>query len=92
MVARVALVFAVGLVGIAAGAGLATIAVGASEAPPATHPQIVSSSTGLQSFLWVYDDAARMVTFCFTAASPPNGPQYDFSCRRHAISEAISQN
>lgn len=69
-----------------------TIAMGASEAPPATRPQIVSSSTNLQSFLWVYDDAERTITFCFTAASPATGPQYDFSCRKHALSDASAAN
>jgi hypothetical protein len=91
---RAALFIATGVLGLVAGAGLVTIAMGASEAPPPpppVHPQIVSSSTNLQSFLWVYDDTGRTVTFCFTAASPPNGPQYDFSCRSHTITDAVTQ-
>lgn len=81
-----------GAIGVAAGAGLLTIAMGASEAPPVMRPQIVSSSTNLQSFLWVYDDAEHTITFCFTAASPATGPQYDFSCRKHAATDASASN
>jgi hypothetical protein len=93
---RVRLIVASGVVGVAAGAGLAAIAMGASAPPPAqqqsTRPQIVSSSTNLQSFLWVYDDIGRTITFCFTAASPPTGPQYDFSCRSHPMNDATTMN
>ncbi|HUC64662.1 MAG TPA: hypothetical protein VMA53_04485 [Stellaceae bacterium] len=94
MLNRAALFIACGVLGLVAGAGLVTLAMGASEAPqPAPiRPQIVSSSTNLQSFLWVYDDTGRTVTFCFTAASPANGPQYDFSCRSHPISDAVTPN
>jgi hypothetical protein len=96
LLTRVALVTASGLVGLAAGAGLLTIAMGASEAPPpstpSTHPQIVSSSTNLQSFLWVYDDTGRTITLCYTAATPPTGPQYDFSCRTHPVTDGTGTN
>jgi hypothetical protein len=96
LLSRVALVAASGLVGLAAGVGLLTIAMGASEAPPpstpSARPQVVSSSTGLQSFLWVYDDTGRTITFCYTAATPPTGPQYDFSCRTHPVSDGTATN
>lgn len=95
MLNRAALLIASGVLGLVAGAGLVTIAMGASEAPPPAppaRPQIVSSSTNLQSFLWVYDDASRTITFCFTAASPPTGPQYDFSCKSHSMSDAATTN
>jgi hypothetical protein len=92
---RAGLIVASGVIGVAAGAGLVAIAMGASE-PPAQQqpmrPQIVSSSTNLQSFLWVYDDIGRTITFCFTAATPPTGPQYDFSCRSHPMNEAATLN
>lgn len=91
MVTRFGLAAALGIVGFAAGAGLMTVALGASAPPPMTHPQIVSSSTNLQSFLWVFEEGSRTITFCFTAASPPSGPQYDFSCRTHPLNEAVTQ-
>lgn len=92
MLTRARLIVASGVLGVAAGAGLLTIAMGAAEAPPMLRPQIVSSSTNLQSFLWVYDDVERTITFCFTAASPATGPQYDFTCRKHAIGDATAAN
>jgi len=92
---RAALLIATGVLGLVAGAGLVTIAMGASEAPPPAppaRPQIVSSSTNLQSFLWVYDEAGHTITFCYTAATPPTGPQYDFSCRTHAATDGTGTN
>jgi hypothetical protein len=91
---RAALFIASGVLGLVAGAGLVTLAMGASEAPPPApmRPQIVSSSTNLQSFLWVYDDTGRTITFCYTAASPATGPQYDFSCRNHPMSDGSNPN
>jgi hypothetical protein len=95
LLSRVALVAASGFVGLAAGVGLLTIAMGASQAPPPTpsaHPQVASSSTNLQSFLWVYDDTGRTITFCYSAATPPTGPQYDFSCRTHPMTDGTGTN
>jgi hypothetical protein len=92
LLTRARLIVASGAIGVAAGAGLLSITMAASEPSPGPRPQIVSSSTNLQSFLWVYDDAEHVVTFCFTAASPANGPQYDFSCRRHALADGGTPN
>jgi hypothetical protein len=89
---RAGLFAASALLGAVVGAVLITFAVGAPEAPPTTHPQIVSSSTSLQSFLWVYDDIGRTITFCFSAASPPTGPQYDFSCKNHPMTDTYMSN
>ena len=50
--------------------------------------QMTSSSTSLQSFLWILDGGGSKITFCFTTASPETGPQYDFSCRSRTILEA----
>jgi hypothetical protein len=89
LLTRARLIIASGAIGVAAGAGLLTITMGASEtSPQPMRPQIVSSSTNLQSFLWVYDEVGRTITFCFTAATPATGPQYDFSCRSHPMAEA----
>jgi hypothetical protein len=73
---------------------LATFPQSASQpsAPPsassASARQVTSSSTGLQSFLWILDGGGAKITFCFSTASPETGPQYDFSCRSRTIVEA----
>jgi hypothetical protein len=55
---------------------------------PASAQQMTSSSTGLQSFLWILDGGGSKITFCFSTASPETGPQYDFSCRSRTIHES----
>lgn len=81
---------------LAAGIALVAFAQGGASPPapasatPSAAVKIVSSSTNLQSFLWIMDDNARTITFCYSAASPETGPQYDFGCRTRPIKDAIT--
>jgi hypothetical protein len=75
------------------GAGSVVVAQGAAgPAPPSTMQagdlQAASSATSLQSFLWVFDNGAHAVTFCFSVSSPETAPQYDFKCRTRTLADA----
>ena len=46
---------------------------------------IASSSTALQSFVWIADEVSDEITLCKTTSTAPLGPQYDFDCKRHRL-------
>lgn len=80
---------------LAAGIALVAFAQGAARPPSASATQgaaikVASSSTNLQSFLWVMDDNTRTITFCFSTSSPETAPQYDFGCRTRPMNDATT--
>lgn len=82
-----------GALGFMAGIGFAAYADNPASAPALpTAPglQVVSSSTSLQSFLWIYDPHAQTIVFCYSAAQPATGPQYDFACRSRGVNDAFT--
>ena len=68
--------------------GVSSQASGSGQ-PAGGAVEVVSSSTNMQSFLWIIDDRNNTITFCFTTASPETGPQYDFGCRQRPTKDAV---
>jgi hypothetical protein len=73
--------------------GGAVLAIAAQQATPeqstaqggTSHLLIASSSTALQSFVWIADEASGEITLCKTTSTASMGPQYDFDCKRHRL-------
>jgi hypothetical protein len=91
MLQRLVILLGVSVLCALIGAGSMVLAEGTPNAAApagALGFSAVSSATGLQSFLWVFDNGAREVTFCFSVATPETGPQYDFKCRTRTLAQA----
>jgi hypothetical protein len=87
--------FVSALVALVSAGGVGLMAFAQNPAPDSTTPAAsmhqlyaLSSSTQLQTFLWLFDGGTRTVTLCYSAATPETGPQYDFKCRERSLSEA----
>lgn len=82
-----------GVLAICGAAGLAAYAQvapppSAIGAAPGSGLRVTASATNVQSFVWMVDENARTIMFCFTVSAPPTSPQYDFSCRTKTFTEA----
>jgi len=83
--ARLGTIAAIAILGVVGLGGRDVAESQPTAVPPAPHSGtlIASSATGIQSFVWIVNDAQQTVMFCYSTATPQMGPQFDFTCRRH---------